>query len=343
MLDVVHAEAPGGVGGQMSVPITLLTGFLGSGKTTFLNRLMREPAMADALVLVNEAGEIAVDHLLVRRVDEQVVVLPSGCVCCALREDLVDSLSDEALLRGRSRVVIETTGLADPTPLVATIVQHPSLRERFHLDAVVVALDATRATQVVETYPEAPKQLALADIVLITKSDLADASEVQDAEALARSAAPDAVLLRATREGTDKEVLFDSRSRHVGRPPEEGAHVHTHGIRTFFVESEAAVDYRRLALWVSLMSQLNGERVLRLKGLVRVADHDDPVVVQAVQHVVYPTYTLDAWPDGTPRTRLCGITHGMSDRQFDETVASLQQIVSSKAEHRSAARAGRSR
>ncbi|MFK7988788.1 MAG: GTP-binding protein [Sandaracinaceae bacterium] len=325
----------------MSIPITLLTGFLGSGKTTFLNRLMQTPTMGDALVLVNEVGEVSVDHLLVRHVDERMVVLPSGCVCCALREDLVDSLSDEALLEGRSRVVIETTGLADPTPLVATIVQHPVLRARFHLDAVVVALDATRAAGVVESYPEAPKQLALADIVLITKSDLARESEIHEAEALARSAAPDATLLRATLDGTEGEVLFGTPSKHVGRPPVEGAHTHTHGIRTFFVESRTPVAYRQLALWISLMSQLNGARMLRLKGLVHVSDHDDPVVVQAVQHVVYPTYTLDAWPEGTPRTRLSGITQGMSDRQFEDTVASLRQTVSTAADEHRAPRRGR--
>jgi len=313
----------------MSTPIILLTGFLGSGKTTFLNRLVRAPSMRDALVLVNEVGEVSVDHLLVRQVDERMVVLPSGCVCCALREDLVSALTDAALVRGRTHVVVETSGLADPTPLVATLVQHPTLRERFHLGGVVVTLEVTRAEAVCARYPEAPKQLALADLVVLTKCDLATPEQVRDAEALARATAPDCEVRHAGAEG-EVEVV-SARSRHR-RAPVEGAHVHTHGVRTFSVESTEPVVYRRLALWLSMMSKLNGERLLRFKGLVRVTDHDAPVVVQSVQHVVYPTYTLPAWPGGEPRTRLTAITHGMSPALFDDTRASLRDILSAEAD-----------
>ncbi|HJL17323.1 MAG TPA: GTP-binding protein [Sandaracinaceae bacterium LLY-WYZ-13_1] len=312
----------------MSVPITLLTGFLGSGKTTYLNRLLRAPSMRDALVLVNEVGEVSVDHLLVRQVDERMVVLPSGCVCCALREDLVTTLADPQLVRGRTHVVVETSGLADPTPLIATIVQHPRLRHRFHLGGVVVALDATTAAGLRDRYPEAPKQLALADLVILTKCDLATAEQIRAVEVLARATAPDAEVRRASADGPADYVL--PPTRHV-EPPVEDGHVHTHGVRTFSVESSARVRFSQLALWLSMMSQLNGERLLRFKGLVRVTDHDSPVVVQAVQHVVYPTYTLPSWPDGAPRTRLTAITHGMSEKLFEDTRASLLAIVAPEA------------
>jgi G3E family GTPase len=311
----------------MSIPITLLTGVLGSGKTTFLNRLARRPSMQRALVLVNEVGDVSVDHLLVRHAEERMVVLPSGCLCCALREDLVETLADPALVEDRTQVVVETSGLADPTPLIATILRHPALCERFHLGGVLVTLDATRAAEVCDRFPEAPKQLALADLVLVTKCDLASAAQVHAATALARAAAPDCAIHHTTADGAVAPPPMPRGSRWTS-PPEAQGHVHSHGIRTFSVESPGRADYRKLALWLSMMSQLNGERLLRFKGLVRVTDHDDPVVVQAVQHVVYPSYTLPAWPGDDPCTRLTGITQGMSQTLLADTIASLRAIVS---------------
>ena len=308
----------------MSIPITLLTGFLGSGKTTLLNRLVRRPELRDALVLVNEVGEISVDHDLVQEIDERSVVLPSGCVCCALREDLIDVLDDESLMRGRGHVLLETSGLADPTPLVATLLARPDLRERFHLNQVVVTLDAGRGPTVCALYPEAVKQLALADVVVITKCDQVTASRVREAEELARAVAPEAARVRAVRGELDGELA--GATRHAV-PPAETSHEHTHGIRTFTVESRTPASYSELALWLSMMSQLNGDRLLRFKGLLRVRHEDTPVVVQSVQHVVYPSYNLPAWPDGVARTRLVGITHRMPPRLFEDTVASLRAIV----------------
>lgn len=310
--------------GEASVPITLLTGFLGSGKTTLCNTLVRRPSMRDALVLVNEVGEASVDHHLVEEIDERVVVLPSGCVCCALRDDLVAVLGDRELTRGRGRVIVETSGLADPTPLIGTIVRHPVLSERFHVGEVVVALDALRARALCSRFPEAAKQLALADVVVITKCDRASAEQVCEAEELARQICPEAAIRYATRGEIDRPEWPARANREI---PSSNAHAHTHGIRTFTVESDARTSFKELAAWLSMMSQLNGDRFLRFKGLVRVTDQDDPVVVQSVQHVVYPSYTLPRWPDDAPRTKLVGITQGMSDRLHDDVVASLQKIV----------------
>lgn len=314
----------------MSTPITLLTGFLGSGKTTLLNRLVREPAMRDALVLVNEAGEESIDHHLVEEVSERMVILPSGCVCCAVRDDLVDVLSNADLLRGRSHVLLETSGLADPTPLVGTILRSPDLAARFHLQRVLVALDATRGAETIDRYPEAAKQLALADAVVITKCDESDDDEVRAAEELARSFAPEVEVLHAIR-GVIQEPRCAEGTRHRAPPPDE-PHVHTHGIRTFTVESDARANLRQFSLWHSMMSRFNGERLLRLKGLVRVDDHDEPVVVQSVQHVVYPSYTLTAWPEPAPKTQLVGITHEMPERLFQDVLRTLRAVVGPQAE-----------
>jgi len=313
-------DAPDG----MSTPITILTGFLGSGKTTLLNRLVQQPSMRDAFVLVNEVGDVSVDHHLVEEISERLAVLPSGCVCCAVRGDLVDVLADEALLEGRRQVVIETSGLADPTPLVATILRSRELRERFHLGSVMVALDATRGRETVERYPEAAKQLALADLVVITKCDQVDEDGVRAAEEFARSAAPEARVLHAS-DGVIRESPRDAPSRHVSPPSSE--HTHTHGIRTFTIESDVRAAFPSFAAWLAVMSQFHGERLLRLKGLLRVDDHDDPVVVQSVQHVVYPTYTLPAWP-GPPKTQLVGITHDMNEKLLKNVVTSLRKLVS---------------
>ena len=315
----------------MSTPITVLTGFLGSGKTTLLNRLVREPTMGEALVLVNEAGEASIDHHLVEEVSERMVVLPSGCVCCAVRDDLVEVLANGELLAGRSHVLLETTGLADPTPLVGTILRSPELAGRVHLARVLVTLDATRGASILQSYPEAAKQLALADAVVITKCDEAEETEVREAEALGRSFAPEVELLHAIQGVIQEPVRSLERSRHVAPPP-DGPHVHTHGIRTFVVESASRASLRQFSVWHSMMSRFNGERLLRLKGLVRVEDHDEPVVVQSVQHVVYPTYTLAAWPEPAPKTQLVGITHEMPERLFQDVLRTLRDIVGPQAD-----------
>lgn len=314
----------------MSIPITILTGFLGSGKTTFLNRIVRHPSMREAFVLVNEVGDVSIDHHLVQEAPERMVVLPSGCVCCARRDDLVEVLSDAELMRGRTHVLIETSGLADPTPLVATVLRSPELRKRFHLRRVLVTLDASRGKEVCERYPEAAKQLALADVVVVTKCDQVPPERIREAEELARSVAPEAEILRAVNGVPQTPPSPAERSRHTAPPPDE-PHVHTHGIRTFSIESEARASFRHFAAWLSMMSQLNGDRLLRLKGLVRVDDHDDPVVVQSVQHVVYPTYTLPQWPDPAPKTQLVGITHGMNAHFFEDVERSLRAIVETDA------------
>jgi G3E family GTPase len=312
------------------VPVTILTGFLGSGKTTWLNRWLRHPAMRDALVLVNEIGDVAVDHHLVQERGEDLVVLPSGCVCCALRGDLIEMLSDPARTRGRGRVVVETTGLADPTPLVATLVTHPELRDRFYLDAVVATLDAELGPATLTRHQEAVKQVALADLVVVTKRDRVGGARVEEVVSLARSLAPEARILDRP-VGDADSGRGAAHSRHQDRgatsPRHAHGHDHLHGVRTFTLEAQRRVRYRDLAIWIAMTSQLNGDSLLRFKGLLRVTDHDDPIVVQAAQHVVHPPARLPGWPEGEPRTRLVGITRGMSEPLFDATVESLRSLL----------------
>jgi G3E family GTPase len=335
----------------------VLTGFLGAGKTTLLNALLRDPALADTVVIVNEFGEIGLDHLLVETVEDGMILLSAGCLCCTVRGDLITTLED--LLRRRDngrtapfrRVIIETTGLADPAPILHAVLYHPYLSLRYALEGVVTVVDAVNGPATLDGHEEAVRQAAVAEKIVVAKADLLDDPDaLPTLEARLRALNPGAEILIAehgavsaarlvgtglfdpagkiadVRAWLSAEAVEAAERRSDAAAHGHGHHGHDHHdvnrhddrIRAFALSSDQPIGRGAFDLFLDLLRSAHGPKLLRVKGLVALADDPErPVVIHGVQHVFHVPAVLPAWPDADRRSRLVFIVKDL-DKSFVE-------------------------
>ena len=311
------------------IPVTVMTGFLGAGKTTLLNRLLKRPELARTAILVNEFGEIGLDHLLVETLDADTVLLASGCLCCTIRGDLSKALAGLAprVAAGEiARVIIETTGLADPAPILATLLGDPFASRLFVLDGIVAVVDAVHAMAQLDAQDEAVRQIVVADRIVVSKSDLCDPAPV-----LARIATlnPGAPVILADHGAVEPSAilnagLFDpaGRTRDVAGWIAAAAFDHHHHhhdvnrhdrhIHAFCLTFDQPLHWQGVGTWLEMLASTQGERLLRVKGILDLAGQARPVVIQGVRHLFHPPALLDAWPEGPRQSRLVFIVRDLS-------------------------------
>jgi G3E family GTPase len=326
------------------LPVSLITGFLGSGKTTLLNRLLRHTGMADSAVIINEFGEVGLDHLLVEAVDGEVAVLASGCICCTMRSDLEETLRRLLTQRDRGeippfrRVLVETTGLADPAPIIQLLLNNPLLGHFVRLDTVVTTVDAVHGEQQLDAQAEAVKQVAVADRLLLTKTDIAAADAVERLRMRLARLNPGATLTTVRNGEIEPDRLFGAalfdpanKTPDVLRWLNEeayrdahhhhDAHHHAHGpaahdgIDSFCVTFDHALDWMAVNDWLSELRHLRGAHLLRVKGILHLAGEDAPVAIHGVHHVFHPPVLLNTRTDG--RSRIVFITRGLDRAEVE--------------------------
>jgi G3E family GTPase len=337
------------------IPVTLLTGFLGSGKTTVLNHVLKQPQMAATAIIVNEFGEIGFDHLLVERSSEDVVLLNSGCLCCTVRGDIVDTLTNLFVdrVKGKvpffTRVAIETTGLADPAPILHTLMTDPIVAARYMLDGVVTTVDAVNGAGTLHQQPEAVKQAAVADRLLLTKTDLADPATRLAIEARLKALNRSSPIVPVAQGAVDPAVLFgigfynpatksaDVRrwlraeafeTKHADDHEHPDVNRHDDRIRAFCITRERPISWAALSAWLDGLATVRGEDLLRLKAIVALSDRpDQPVVLHGVQHLFHPPVLLPEWPSEDHRTRMVFITRDLPREAIETTLAAFEDAV----------------
>jgi G3E family GTPase len=334
------------------ISVHLITGFLGSGKTTLLQRALASPAFANTAVVINEFGEVALDHLLLQRVDSDTVVLSTGCVCCTLRTDLGAALRELVDKRERGRVppfdrlVLETTGLADPAPILFTLTADPVLRHHFRLGNVVTTIDAVNGGQHLVRHLESVKQVAVADRMVVTKTDLVDRARVDGLRAVVRRYNPTAPLFETPDASLVLDRLFtaeildspprggDSPSGRRAPLPSSGAgdggdatDRHTREITAVSLIVDVPLDWTAFGMWLTMLLHAHGDDVLRVKGILQIRGVPTPVVIHGIHHLVHPPTSLPRWPTADHRSRLVLIVRSLPAPIIERSLRAFLRLV----------------
>jgi G3E family GTPase len=325
------------------IPIHIITGFLGSGKTTLLNRLLGQAGMESTAVIVNEFGTIGIDNLLVQASTEEMVMLEGGCLCCTVRGDLLDTLENLWQKRAAGeiaafrQVVVETTGLADPAPILRTLLDDNFIRHHYRLDALVTTVDCVYGESQFSEHEQAVKQAALAHHLVLTKSDLVSSTQTAQLKQSLARLNPSAQVHDAQKDALKATALFDSGAyrngglearawlqadlyRHLPQPEQSR---HTHHIRTFCIERDTPLSWRVLEHWLKQLTRLRGKDLLRVKGIAYTCETPLPVVIQGVQHILQAPVTLDKWPGAQPCSQIVFITRNIERETIESNLEAL--------------------
>ena len=313
------------------IPLSVLTGFLGSGKTTLLSKVLAQPDLRDTAVLISEFGAVALDHHLLEATVDEIVELPNGCTCCAVRQGLAESFY--RLLRSRDaagrapfrRIALETSGLADPAPTLYTLSADAFLEASLRLDRVMTTIDAVLGAATLDRYPEATAQAAVADLLLLTKTDLAAVPDglVQRLAELN----PLAPIVDAA-EADTSALLFGGAPKALPRPRPRATAVHAHGIHALSLRLQRPMNRLAFALALGRLASDHGEKLLRVKGLVEFSDRPDgPAAIHAVQHTLYPPRWLERWPDADRSSRLVFIVRDLAPDEILRRFADGEPFV----------------
>jgi len=329
-----------------AIPLTLLTGFLGSGKTTLLNRLLRQPVLGRCAVVINELGTIGLDHLLVSTTrDETVALLENGCLCCSVSGELATTIADLLLRRDRGeipafeRLVVETTGLARPGPVVSLLLGDEALAGRLRLDGIVATVDAKHGTSQLAQHEESRQQVASADRLLLTKADLVDADALAELEATLDALNPAAERILVRDGEVDAGCLIEILTPHALRPwlrvvapararplgQKTAPHAHASDITTFCLTFDAPLPMQAVETALTVLLGYHGERILRVKGICNFVGESRPVVLHGVQQLLHEPLRLENWPDSDRRTRIVFIVQGLRVSLIEETFEHFMQ------------------
>ena len=337
------------------IPVTVITGFLGSGKTTLLSSILKKKEMQKTAVIINEFGEIGLDHALIEHTDENIVELQSGCICCTIQGDLNKTIIDlfEKMMNGKvssfNRILIETTGLANPVPIIHTLMSSIELIRIYSLDGVITVVDSINGEKTLDLHEESLKQLALAEKIILSKTDIVDKDEIKSLVYRIKEINPVSQIIFSKFGNIPLEKIFglgaydpykksaDVKNWLAAEKYKDKKHHHHHdvnrhneNIRAFSMMSENPVNMIAFSFFRDMITAALGANLLRMKGIVNIAGEERPAVIHGVQHIFHPVQWLETWPDNDRRTKLVFITQNIKKEQIEDFFRPLMGLDTEK-------------